>query len=227
MVQETLGKERFEKMQKYWNFSGIHLRLTWEDLDKIPVEIKTICKDYVTNFSLNQDLIFERMRKDLKPGLFIYSTMTGTGKTSIIHQIAKDLMMADKTIRKMKYLTGVEMFFELKKTFNPQGGLHESDILDDILECDIFFLDDFDKLIRWSAYERERATLIIDKRYTSLRPMVFTSNKSLQTLKSENLIEQHIFSRLVEMCQEVEIKSYDDFRLKTAISLKPKERKFL
>jgi DNA replication protein DnaC len=115
----------------------------------------------------------------------------------------------------MRFLGGVEMFLELKKTFNSHGGLNESDVLDSILDSDIFFLDDLDKLIRWSPYERERATLIFDSCYNQMKTVIITSNKSLQELLINNQLESHLHSRLTEMCKVIEIKDKPDYRLKT------------
>lgn len=212
--------DQFKRMLS-WGFTELHLRLTWEHLISVPEQEKDFFrKDFIPKFTVDKDKIFEKSLKGEKCGLFIYSQQTGNGKTALIHQIAKDIVSSKIAVRKMVYLTGVAMFFELKKTFNPNGGMNESDILDSILACDVFFLDDFDKLIRWSNYEKERATLIIDTRYSHLRPIIITSNKSLDEMLSLNLIEKHLHSRLTEMCQEVQVSSKEDYRLKTRVKTK-------
>jgi DNA replication protein DnaC len=155
----------------------------------------------------------------------LWSEQTGTAKTTLIHLIAKDLVLAMKGIRKMRYLQSVEMFQELKKSFQG-GGTSESDVLDSILQADVFFLDDFDKLIRWSAYERETGTLILDKCYRNMTPVIMTANKSLEQMKEDREVrlEPHLYSRLVQMCKEVHLDDVKDFRIVNKIKAPMKEK---
>lgn len=208
-----MTQDQFKRMTEQWNFSTLHLLHTWNDLTDVPTEVKDTCKKFVEDFTLNPVKNFERMKEGHKPGLFLFADTKGNGKTTLVHQIAKDLVATKKGIRRMVYIGGVEMFNELKKTFRPEGGMGISNLLDKILEADLFILDDFDKLIRWSPYEREQATLIFDKRYSSLKPTIVTANKSLEQLKNSNQLEEHVYSRMVAMCNEVECNNDTDFRL--------------
>jgi len=223
----TFPKEKFDRMVTAWGFSNLHMRLSWEDLNRLPTEIIDLAKLFAKDFTINKDTAFEKLRQGKRLGLFIWSKENGTGKTALVHQIAKDLILHHVGIRKLRYMGGTEMFLELKRTFEPNGGLRESEILSEITQCDVFFLDDFDKLIRWSAYERERATLIFDKRYTQMSPVVITANRSIEQMKIDGLLESHIYSRLKEMCDEIEIKDVTDHRIKLALKSQPPEQKFL
>ncbi len=214
-----MTQEQFKRMIDCWGFSERHLRITWEKLKNIPQEVKDDIIEYEKTFTLDKNIVFSNWEQNRPNGLFIYSSKNGTGKTSLAHQIAKDLI-GTCGIKKMRFLGGVEMFLELKKTFNPHGGINESDVLDSILQSDIFFLDDFDKLIKWTAYERERATLIFDKCYNQMKPVIITSNKSLQELVANNQLEPHLYSRFSEMCKVIEIKDGKDYRLKVNSTVK-------
>lgn len=208
-----MTQEQFNRMVNHWGFSDRHLRLKWDDLKEVPKEVKEQCKVFIDSFTLNKNEIFDNWKKGQPNGLYIHSTVNGTGKTSVVHQIAKDII-SQHSIKKLRFLGGVEMFLELKKTFNSAGGLNESDVLDSILDADIFFLDDLDKLIKWTQYERERATLIFDKCYNQMKSLIITSNKSLQELLVTGQLETHLHSRLTEMCKVIEIKDSKDYRLK-------------
>jgi len=216
-----LSKEQFDRMQIKWNFSFIHLMYEWENLDKIPQDIKDKTKKYVEDFVLDRIALFEKFKNGLKPGLFFYAALNGTGKTSIIHQIAKDLVLAQKGIRKLHNITGLELFNELKKTFNNRGEMSESEVLDILITCDVLFLDDLDKVGQLSEYEKKRLTLIIDKRYTELRPVIITANKSISEMSQSGQLEPHLFSRLIQMCDEVKLETKEDYRLR-GLKLIPK-----
>jgi len=227
-MPDMLTLEQFTRMREYWNFSFIHLHLEWENLTKVPEEIKNEAKRFVNDYTSSEEKRFANYMQGKRPGLFFHSAQNGTGKTSVIHQIAKDLVVANKGIRKMLYMTGLEVFKELKKTFNSEGGLNESELLDQMMLCDVFFLDDLDKIGKLSEYEKKRFTLILDKRYTEIRPIVITGNKSIQQMRDDGQLEQHIYSRLSEMCNEMELRAHEDFRLRHLTIVPKKEvRKYL
>jgi DNA replication protein DnaC len=213
-------------MKDRWGFSHLHLMYEWEDLKAVPDWVKIHCKSYVDNFTLNPNKIFEIIQEGKAYGLFIYSKQNGTGKTSIIHQIAKDILESPIAVRKMRYSTALQIFHELKKCFNDRGGLNESEILDDIMTCDVLFIDDLDKMGKLSEYEKKRISLIIDKRYTDMRPIIITANKSIQEMASDEQLEPHIYSRLSQMCEQVKLDSNGDFRLST-IRMKQSEKRNL
>lgn len=218
-----LTEQQIRLMVDEWGFSELHIRFNWEDLTKVPQNAIDEAQAFVANFTVDKNKIFENKKNQVLPGLFLESKTTGTGKTTLVHLIAKDLLLAGKRIRKMRFLGGVEMMFELKRTFASNGGMHESEVIDNILEADLFILDDLDKLIKWSEYEKERATLIFDKFYTKMTPVIITSNKTLQELTQDNKLERHLYSRFVEMCKVITIESNQDFR--TGNTTKPENGK--
>jgi len=209
-----LNSEQFTRMKEGWGFSFLHLMIEWEDLTDVPADIKEQIIRYVEGFSLNPQILYDCFRAGNPPGLFLYSNQNGTGKTSLVHMLAKGLVLSEYKIRKMRYLTGLQIFYELKKSFDPRGGIRESDVLDDMLECDVLFIDDLDKIGKPTEYEKKRFTMIMDGRYTSLKPVIITANKSIQEMQSDDQLEQHVFSRMIQVCKEIHLLSKDDFRLK-------------
>jgi DNA replication protein DnaC len=216
---KELSKEQMTRMRDSWGFSRIHLRYTREDLNLVPDWMWKEVDSYVENFTLNEDKLFERFKQGDPPGLFIYSPIYGNGKTSVIHQIAMELVLSSKPIRKMKYTTGLGLFNELKSTFKG-GVLNESELLDDVVECDVLFLDDLDKIGSLSEYEKKRFSFIVDKRYTSLKPVVITGNKSIEQMLGDRHLEDSVYSRFNQMCKEFRLDNEQDFRTK-----KNKQRK--
>jgi len=227
-----LSEEQFKRMTEAWNFSNLHLRYEWEDLTDVSEVVKQELRTYISDFTLKKSVVFERFKSGTPPGILLYSHQTGTAKTVLINLLAKELVLANKGIRKMLYLQGVEMFNELKRMFRPEGGLISSDLLEHIITSDVFFLDDFDKLLRWSPWEKEQGTLIIDKCYTSMKPLIITANRTFQEMAEHPQIklEQHLLSRLSQMCKVIHIDTKQDFRLSQSkvSSLKiKKDRKFV
>lgn len=75
--------------------------------------------------------------------------------------------------------------------------------LDGFRTCDLLILDDFG-MERRTEYAQEQVFNIIDGRYVSRKPLIVTTNLSLNELKHpEGLVQQRIFDRVLEMCVPV------------------------
>lgn len=75
--------------------------------------------------------------------------------------------------------------------------------LDGFRTCDLLILDDFG-MERRTEYAQEQVFNIIDGRYVSRKPLIVTTNLSLNELKHpEGLVQQRIFDRVLEMCMPV------------------------
>ena len=72
--------------------------------------------------------------------------------------------------------------------------------LQSLKNCDLLILDDFG-MERRTDYAREQVFNLIDGRYLSGRPLIVTTNLSLQDLKDPaDMTEQRIFDRILERC---------------------------
>ncbi len=75
--------------------------------------------------------------------------------------------------------------------------------LKDFQRCDLLILDDFG-MERQTDYAREQVFNIIDGRYLSGKPLIVTTNLSLQELKHpQDMAQQRIFDRVLELCVPV------------------------
>lgn len=75
--------------------------------------------------------------------------------------------------------------------------------LNSLLHCDLLILDDFG-MERQTDYAREQVFNIIDGRYLAGKPLIVTTNLSLQELKHpKTMAEQRIFDRVLELCVPV------------------------
>ena len=119
----------------------------------------------------------------------------GNGKTFAAASIANALLEQEPT-------------FSVKMTtfgtiLNKLPGLSPQDkewYLAGFRKCDLLILDDFG-MERQTEYAREQVFSIIDSRYLSKKPLIITTNLSLQELKSPtDLAQQRIYDRILELC---------------------------
>ena len=72
--------------------------------------------------------------------------------------------------------------------------------LNQFLNADLLILDDFG-MERQTDYAREQVFNIIDGRYLTKRPLIVTTNLSLNHMKTTtDLAEKRIYDRVLEMC---------------------------
>ena len=75
--------------------------------------------------------------------------------------------------------------------------------LNSFQSCDLLILDDFG-MERQTDYAREQVFNIIDGRYLTKRPLIITTNLSLQEMKTTTeLAQKRIYDRVLEMCVPV------------------------
>ena len=75
--------------------------------------------------------------------------------------------------------------------------------LSHFLNADLLILDDFG-MERQTDYAREQVFNIIDGRYLTKRPLIITTNLSLQEMKTTTeLAQKRIYDRVLEMCVPV------------------------
>lgn len=137
--------------------------------------------------------------KTSKRGIYIHGDV-GTGKTHIACAIVK------KSYRPMEYFAMLwnttELLREIRNDFDRhfhEKKRYEEDVMD---HKDLVILDDVgsEKITDWVA---ETFYLIVNKRYNSGAPTIFTSNLSTQELAER--IGDRTVSRIVEMCDVVEL----------------------
>lgn len=147
-------------------------------------DIKKIMTQYIGNY-FNLDGM----------GLYIFSPTKGTGKTRAATIIANELIKKNVDVR---FTTSGAILEEIKSTFNGNG---KEDVLDELKKVDVLVIDDFgtEKVTKW---RNETFYSIIDYRYTSKRPTIFTSNCSIKDLEDAEY-DSRITSRIKEMCYMV------------------------
>lgn len=122
--------------------------------------------------------------------------LPGNGKTFAAASIANALI--EKWV-KVRMTTLGEVLNKLPSLSSEDKLIY----LNDLKTCDLLILDDFG-MERRTDYAREQIFSIIDGRYLSRKPLIVTTNLSLNDLKNpENITEQRIYDRVLEMCVPV------------------------
>lgn len=124
----------------------------------------------------------------------------GNGKTFAAGCIANALM---EQVNGFFFTVKMTTFGTILTRLPGMSAQEKERYLDDFKTCDLLILDDFG-MERQTDYAREQIFNIIDGRYLSRKPLIVTTNMSLQELKNpKDLAQQRIFDRILEMCVPV------------------------
>lgn len=133
-----------------------------------------------------------------KKGLYIHGNV-GTGKT----HIAYALMLKSNNIR---FYNITSLLRRIRADFSRQP-YEKEHLEEDIIETNsLVIIDDIgsEKMTDWVA---ETFYHIINQRYNSMKPMIFTSNFEIKDLAER--VGDRTASRIVEMCDVVELVGKD------------------
>ena len=140
------------------------------------------CKQYADNF-----------RPDSQ-GIFMYGN-TGLGKTHLSLAIAGVVAAKGYSVA---YGTAQDL---LRRIENEHfGRAEDAGTLDTLLSSDLLVLDDLGAE-RSTEYAIEQLYAIVDQRYRSGKPLIVTTNMTLEQLKNgPELGRRRIYERVLEMC---------------------------
>lgn len=157
-----------------------------------------VAERYVRNFPA---------MRETDTGLLLWGGV-GTGKTYLAACIANALIDREVPV-KMRSVAGCVNDMWSGVTVNRNSYLKE------LNRCTLLILDDFGSE-RDTSFMNELLYQIIDSRYRSGKPMILTTNLSLENLRSPQTLEQErISSRILENCVPVFVDGSNK-RLETA-----------
>ena len=124
----------------------------------------------------------------------------GTGKTFAAACIANYFLESRESFVPTVVMTTLGVVLQKVLALNPQ----DRDVyLQGLQQADLLILDDFG-MERQTEFAREQVFNIINGRYLSSKPMIITTNLTLQQLKSPQTMSDHrISDRVLEVCVPV------------------------
>lgn len=182
--QEKLEKRRASGVaDRKWH------ECTFAKDDRQDAETSDKCMRYAENFD-------EMLRSDT--GLLLYGGV-GTGKTFLAACIANALVDAGKYVLMVNLPS-------LIAAMNADYGAQREYYNDKITRAHLLILDDFG-VERDTEFSIEQVYEIINARYKTGKPLIVTTNLSMQQLRDEPLIgRRRIYDRLIEKCVPLMVK---------------------
>ena len=207
--EEEQRKERMHRLEKLRQYSLMDKQFeqcTFEnfEVDETNKQFFNIAKKYVERF--------ENMKKE-NIGLLLFGP-PGTGKTFIAFCIANALI--DKLVPVIA-ISSIGLLNKIKDSYRRYGSEGEIEIINNLKNASLLVLDDLgaENSTDWA---KEKIYEIIDSRYRDKKPIIITTNLSLEQLKEKMAGEDRVYrtyDRLIEMCTPIEIKGTAR-RIKTA-----------
>ena len=172
--------------------------------------------DVFKKFTTN---IVDRIQKGT--GLYLYSRLTGTGKSTIacsialeyiVEQLQQDYRAGKRTGQLVKFINIADFLEDLRKGMNDQEAAEVAQgVTETLKRVPLVIMDDIgaEKVSEWT---KERLLNIISDRYDSERTIIFTSNHSPQEI--EMVLGGRVRSRIDGMTVPIEFKVNKDYRRK-------------
>lgn len=180
---------------------------TFENDDQSRPKLTQMAKRYVDNF----DTFYKEGK-----GLLLHGDV-GTGKTYIACMIANALIDQGHPVLVTNF---ARVLNTLQSTFEKQ------EYLDSLNQYNLLVIDDLG-VERDTGFAKEQVFSIIDSRYRAGKPMIITTNLSMQRLVTESdLSDKRVYDRIIERCFPVEV-SGESRRVKKLINTREEMKDLL
>ncbi len=165
---------------------------------------KKLAMDYAENYPLLDEETFRERS-------LLFTGNAGRGKTHLGVAILKTLLR--KSVPCL-FVDFRELLSEIRSSYDEISQTSEYEILRPILNVEILLLDDLGS-IRMTDWMKDTVFHIINLRYNNRKPLIVTSNLSLESSKTssqetlQDRLGYPVVSRLYEMCTNLELDGPD------------------
>lgn len=197
--EEQIKKEKMLKLQKLRDYSLMNSKFdncTFEnfEVDEVNKRFFNIAKRYTDKFN-------EMKKENL--GLLLHGS-PGTGKTFLAFCIANELI---NRLIPVVAISSIGLLGRIKESYKKYGNEGEATIINSLRNASLLILDDLgaENSTPWA---KEKIYEIIDARNRDEKPIIITTNLSLNQLKSKMTSSDGVHrthDRIVEMCTPIEI----------------------
>lgn len=196
-LKKERDKNRIKKSQEIIDNSNLSKRFLQRTFENFQVSKENkkafeMSKRYVNSFE---------ERADKGEGIAFVGSY-GTGKTHLAGAILQEVLKQGKT---GIFVTVPDLIQNIMTSWDKGT---ERELINTIINCDLLVLDDIGAEVP-KDWKQEKMYIIINKRYENMKPVLLTSNCSIEEL--ETSLGGRITSRLAEMTHTVTITG-DDFR---------------
>lgn len=193
-MQESLKNYKRAKIALALKKSGVSDRFQdkrLSDLKKTP-SLFDICQSYVSNW--------EEVSKNGR-GLYFWWDV-GTGKTHTASAIANELIQ--EYLTEVMFVSFSEVADRVRKSFDTENT--DKDLFWDMKTVELLVIDDFgmEKPTDWL---REQIFLVVNSRYENRKPIIVTSNQSIEDIGK--FLMPQIASRLLEVSRSIKFEGAD------------------
>ena len=186
-------QEKIERAIKLSGVDGVFENIRLSDI-RSESSLAKSCLKYVENW--------EKI-KPMGGGYYFWGNV-GAGKTFIASALANELIKTKMV--EVLFIRMPEAAKRVKKTFDSQVKSEDTKIFDRMKEVELLVIDDLgvEKISEWLIDEMYQ---IIDFRWRNKKPMIVTSNRSLEELAK--VYPEQIPSRIKGCCKTIHFNSSD------------------